>query len=688
MRWQENENIFFGRQDWGQDEEGDQWQSKVFIPEYSPMIRDAASALQSMLLERGDEIVSLIPLDDANLEFARIREKLLRYYLAEIGFVQKFYEYAVAGCIYGFAAWRETVSPRVIWKPEVVIERIAQAQHEMLSKIKADNSPRPTIFSGSPEEVDQGLEQAVQAILGGSTPSFARPTVRQQKKIELGFDLELVNPHNLFFDPDALDLNESVWVAEVTYAKLFELEKLVEAKVFDASEFKKLAESKSVKSGDSILDNRELQKRRQRDQVHTQLPHMPEIEITEYYGPLLDEDGKVIEEAVHVVIANGQYVLKCAPNQYWDQKPPYMFAVFGRTPFRATGVGIADNAVPLQKASNELISLYFDAVKFDVYAPMGVNTDKLQDPDQIAAGVRPNEMVKLSGTDKAQDVFSSLPPRSNAAAQVFQMVEKLSLSGQKAAAMSTMSSNPASRARISAQEIQSNDARTLKSQNTIGAEIDFNCIERVARKTDSLILQFGWSLDNLDMLNSKEVLTAAEYEMLKNIPEADRFRQATKQIKLKVRGFRALMDREKHLRSTAEMMSQLVQLPPQAQEAIQWNDGVRELVTLHGLDGDKWIRENTPADSAREENLRLKRGQFMSVMPDDDHAAHLMQHYQALIEAGPVDVLVQHVKMHIANAAQMGGQIPPPPPEVSGMLGLPPPGEGPNDEGPSGPTMQ
>lgn len=684
-RWRENEQLFAGKMEWGQDEEGAQWQSRVFLHEYSTIIREAAVQLQQMIFER-PEFINLIAGDASNKELARIREKLIKHYINDMRFPHKFMEYCLVGGIYGFATWKETVSLKPYWAPDIIIEQVRKQQEKELGRATAEGPARKLALASSPDEIEQGLEDAFAKIFGLDV-GLPRRTVGAKKKLELCMNLKLCNPHLLYFDPTAEDMNDSLFVAEKSFPKFVELIPFFENGSFDKRKRQYLKKQGPTNSTGVLSDRLSLNSR-QKD-LYTKVDEpLNEVELIEYFGPLV-KNGEVYEEAAHVVIANGKHLLKYGVNPYWDRKPPYFTAVFNKRPFKGMGSGIADNAVAQQKLINELFSLFVDAVKRDVYAPMAINVDKLADPTQISKGIAPGSIVHVYGDGKASDVISDFPSASDAAPQLFQVTEALKLSAQKGSSVNTMSSNPASRARISAQEISSNDQRRLQTLNSLGMEIDLNCIEALVKKTDALLLQFGFTNDNLDAMAKKGVLLSAEVEMVKQMPEADRFLEAIKDYKIEIRGFRAVMERDKQLRSSAELVQQINQMPPFVQQSLQWPNILQDLVEHYGFDPNRWIRMNSPQDKAREENAFLLIEQMVSIAENDDDIAQLPVHYEAALQGGLNQALQAHIMGHIQRAQSRGELVPPPPPELAEQLGFASTEAPMGQQGPIGPqTMQ
>lgn len=668
QRWKFSEQLFAGKQDWGADSDREEWMARCFLPEFAPIVRDVATFVQSTILERSDELVNLIPPDESSKEMADILEVLIRHFLEQMRFYERFYEWALCGGIYGFATWKIYTSNKVCWRPEVVMQQIKKSQAKDKKSLNKVEGARPVIVPESMEEIERGLYDASNRLFGGVPP---RPQFESKRYIDLAFGLDNVYPLNFFWHPDALDINTAPVKIERIRKKLFELEPSFENGFFDSKKLDKIAGQFSAGSASGTLNPKVSEDYRTRNQYSQKLRHFPDVELLEYYGPLTNESGRTIRENCHFVVANNKHLLRNSEIQTWSRRDPYFSTVFSQRPFKADGVGVADGAADMQIIINDLFSMYVDKLKMDIYAPLGVRTDQLKDPTQIEAGIEPGAMIETLEDPRA--VLAELPKSApEISAPLFQTVEKLSLSGQKAAAVNTTSANPASRARITGTEISANENRRQQSINQIVTQIDLSCIQPVVEHVKSLVLQYVFDPAILKQLVDRGILMSSQMSFVMGLPPIQRFYEANKAYKLDVKGFRIVIERNEHLMRIGEFMQKIPQLPPQAQSMINFRALLVELSESYGFKSDKILNQYTQADKAREEN-QLIVTQMLSVAENDDDFAHLGPHYEALLQNGPSDTAIFHVNQHIQRLVQRGQNLPPPPPEVAQMLGLPDP---------------
>lgn len=671
-KWRQNELLFVGKQ-WYEDQpdrDRETWKSKLFIHEFAPIIREGATAVINEIMSHPD-FLSAISDQGQVAEYPDIVIKLMKYYLNNAGFIQSFFEWVLIGGIYGIATTKTTVTNEMVVRPEVLIQKIEAQQGRSAARTGATNIDK-VMMPDSLDVIHRGISAAIDSLESGK---YSHPRVGSNKRLEMGVEIRTVNPFDFFWHPDAKDINKSPYQMERMYLPFATTEELFDANVIDKGRRDELlGMAGALPYGTySSSGNYMAQKARQRNEVNAPSSYWPTIELVEYFGPLLGRKGEVLEDNCHFILGNGRLLLKDETNGYWDQKPPYRTATFSRVPFNPCGQGIADNAVASQMLINDLCSLFVDALRRDVDPPMAVSVDSIVDPSQVEKGAEPGEYIKVYNNPQggSKDIFTPLPRATNTGPEFFQTVEFLKLAGQKGSSVNTMTSNPSSRARISAQEVQSNDQRRMESLNALSLEIDVNGIEPLIDRLKNIVIQFGFTNDNLELLAARGVLTDAEHQVVSQMTTVERFMEATKSFKLEVKGVRAAIARDQAQRRATEWIQQMLQMPPPAQGIIQWRNVIMDVTEFFGFDPKKWVRQVNDTDKAGEENQFLEQNQGVANGEQEDDAAHLPQHYEAVKRVGPVDALVNHIHGHLQRLQMNGQPIPPPPDDVASLLGMP-----------------
>lgn len=674
-RWTLGFNLFNGKQDWGDEREEQEWMSRPFLHEFSRIVRRSADAMSGMVFEK-DDFFQLIPCDmenPGNVELARIMEKIVRADLRDIDLEDLFSDFCIAAGSAGIGIFKLFVTTCFEYLPEPIIEEIDEQEEKERKKFPKDVEREITEIPTSAEEMDAFIERELADVFGpdGAAPRPIRSAIKPKRKAVMRMKASVVDPRNFCFEPDTDRVKTSEIKLERTYKRIYQLESAFENGFFDKKKRKDLLGLKSttgVESMSSTVFGYDQQKLGTRDQLKDASEFFPTIEMIEYFGPLLGKMGEVLEEKCHFVVAGGKVVLRDAEIASWSKKDPYVIAVLCKTPFKAVGQGVADNAIDQQLLINDLFATFLDMFRLAVYSPVVIDDTALRDPEEVEEGFYPGQVIKTFGKT-AGEVFSSVPYDAQPGQLIFQVLQALRVSGEAAAGVDVTSANPSARARISATEVEANMSRGNDSVLALGRNLDSNFVTPLIERVIEYRLQWGFEQEAIDALQERGVITAGEAETLSGISKIERFRELTRKFKVKIKGFRERLERQAFLRNLNEFLAQVSQLPPEVLASIQWKALLEDAVEAFGFDQNRWIAQNTPQDKAAEENKLLAVGQLISNGDDDMDQLELPVHFSALMSA-PTDALVQHVIGHLQRIQQRGEPLPQIPPEVQQLLGF------------------
>jgi hypothetical protein len=142
--------------------------------------------------------------------------------------------------------------------------------------------------------------------------------------------------------------------------------------------------------------NDEYQKRNgaQRDADRNVGPDPYVVDVFEGWGDIIDhETGEILEmdgvhcENVFWAWAGSEVLRKPTPNPSWDGTRPFVVAPMIRVPGTVEGKALADHAVPMWKAINELVNLLLDSAMKAAWGVGQVRPDLMESPEEIADGV-------------------------------------------------------------------------------------------------------------------------------------------------------------------------------------------------------------------------------------------------------------------------------------------------------------
>jgi len=668
-RWATNLDLFAGKTPPSDRQE---WQSQPFLHILAPLVRRAADASSDIIFDKEDfiEFESWDDKDQGAVKLAQVFSKVLKHYNDRAKIQSLFYDFLVALGTCGLGILKVHPEQRVVWTADVILEKIGKQQKKfkkgLAGKVENDWETIPEDDADLTKLLDEELEN----LLGtGQVQRKLGP----KKKVELFITTRIVNPLNFVWSPDCDSVADSPYKIERHYSKLHDLDPYFKSGFFRKNKRHQIQMSSSQAVGANVGVNMnssfEGQKINLRDQLNTPTAFSRTITLLEYYGDFWDEHGNILEENKHFIIAADKVLLRDSDIEDFDQGDPYIVVVASPRPFKAVGAGVADNAVDQQIITNDLFATFLDMFKLAIYPPRAYDSTAFQDADELEEdGLYPGQLIRAykPASEAFTDITSS---GANVAPILFQTLELMNLTAEKGAGIDTQSANPASRTRISAKEIQSNTSRSGQSQNSFARNIDENLLEPYARSICDIILQYGLELDNLKDLAQTAVITQEEFELLKNIPPIERYLEAKKKLKIKIRGFRERIERVQRLGNSADFLGMLTQFPPEAIQKMNFTTILKDVVDLFGFDGDSWIYQNTPADKAGEENMLLLNDQMVGIGEQDQHEAELPAHYAAVLK-GPTQALLAHIQMHIQTVLEQGGQPPKMPPEVMEALGV------------------
>lgn len=667
MRWEVAQNMFKNKQDWGKTRDENPWMNKVFLPLFSSVVRQGAATAYNMIFSQAN--VLSLESEDGNEEFTRILEKMLRYEFSQMRFEQRFYEAMIVGSVYGVLPQKLAVRPRLVVKPEAIVERLNRQQQKEIDKIASKIDSGAGKGESDEATMRMALEEAAKRLGAGG---IQRLKLGGKKLFELGFDYQIINPFNHFWEPNISCINDSMYDIEQSFTKFYQLHELFEDGRLDPRKKKEVlkgvnADGSMGNAGVTHSSTREGQDFSQRDQFEDTSSFFPDCESWEYFGPLLGRDGDILEENKHFIVVN-RVVCKDRDNPYYTQESPYFTATFAKTPFKAVGAGVADPGIDQNLVMNDIFSLYMDLLKLAVLNPRVYDSSKIVDPSQLENGIEPNALIE--GVGDASKIFSDLPTGVGVGSSVLQAIQFLQLSAEQGSAVDTQSTNPSSRARITAAEIQSNLARQGQSQTTLGAIIDNEVLIPLGEKTLAGLLQFGFEKENLHRLATRGVITEAEFDLIADLDQIERYNEITRNYKISVKGFRDILERDNRAQRITEFVTTTSQNPQMADD-VDNKEVLRVLGEALDMETDKLIRQNTPQDTAREENRILADDKAVAPAQNEEHQLHLNIHYEQLMK-NPNNATIMHIQAHMQWANQMGIQLQQPPPEAAQFLGMGP----------------
>lgn len=120
------------------------------------------------------------------------------------------------------------------------------------------------------------------------------------------------------------------------------------------------------------------------------------VTIDEYWGDILDEDGRCVLKNAYMVVANERFILrKPEANPFWHKKWPFVEIPLIRVPGSVWHRALFDGPVEINLTLNELWSLMIDGAIGSVWGTRQLKTDALENPEEVSAGVPQGKTLQI-----------------------------------------------------------------------------------------------------------------------------------------------------------------------------------------------------------------------------------------------------------------------------------------------------
>lgn len=200
---------------------------------------------------------------------------------------------------------------------------------------------------------------------------------------------ECVRHQNYYPDPTGKKLYE----IEDMWLDYFEVQKLSEGDdaIYDSAKVKDLPRSSPTDPKE------EVDKARETGQNSASSGHRPQVKLTEFWGTILDRKGNVCYENCVATIANDTTLIrKPEPNPLWHQRSPYTVSPLMQVANSVWHKAPMDAPTAHNRALIELYNLFIDAAMQQVHAIKQLRKDYLDNPAQVADGIKPGTTLTVS----------------------------------------------------------------------------------------------------------------------------------------------------------------------------------------------------------------------------------------------------------------------------------------------------
>ena len=619
-------------------EDKEDWMSQVSLGKYETRIRAAVGRVRNRLIYSPTwyDLEPTNPQNQRALELKEPLKKLHLYYLRRGEFhkrVGTILLSAFIGLGSCFVGWTRKLvqNPKALSRAND--EQFEKEQRELAKKVA---NPLNTSVNGI--DFEASIQSAFDK-LSADTSSNTLPSKKKEDKfLQIGtLDIRPINPENRWWDHNVSYLHSSKQGCHVEYEHLHTLRHWADVGFIDSKVLDDLSDAHTDfrnREQGLFFDNQQP------------LSDSKLVELTYYFGPLI-LDGKIKEEAWGCIIANKSTIIKeWKQYPYWEpighNHHPYVDTWVKEIPFRATGAGVGDNAVAVDRAIDSDINLARDQMRFNLVGFSVINYNTLLEPDAVEAGIEPGRPVFTRGD--VNKVYKHINLTNNIE-QTFSPVSNLlhSAIDEQMGITSTDIGGPTKHSRTSATVAQLQAEGSESNVNDIAIDIEQSFLIPFLEKTFARVLQFG-----LAELNSnpelKELLTEQEFKLLNSIGSEERLSVVNHFYSFKLEGFRKEADRADRRSRLSEGLSILQAGGPMAAVI---NPVPLAKAWLKELELDDFMQEAVVPETETEriivENQLLQAGTQIKPGEQDNDEAHIEGHSQVV---NPTPQMQQHVQFH------------------------------------------
>jgi len=302
------------------------------------------------------------------------------------------------------------------------------------------------------------------------------------------------------------------------------------------------------------------------------------VQIAEFWGTILDEDGEVVHRNITCTVANDKYLIrKPVPNPFWHQKSPFVAGPLIRVAFSVWHKALYDHASPLNFAMNELFNLMLDGGIASVWGVRQIRDYALTDPSDVSGGIPQgttlsvNENLPIGGKVIEQVTEGEIPPDAMA------MYTQLGQEFNQSALTNELKLGQLPGKQVKATEVVEASQSQAVTLDAMAKNIEENVIEEVISLAWLLILQFADDLDSdavVDAIGERAALALTQMSAPQRYVELANLRS------FKVSGLSATLGRVRDFQKTMAML-QAVRSDPILFQAFQKRfSGDKTLTTI------------------------------------------------------------------------------------------------------------
>lgn len=287
----------------------------------------------------------------------------------------------------------------------------------------------------------------------------------------------------------------------------------------------------------------ELQRRLAEGERINTNPDPYEVEVFECWGDIIDDSsGEILAvNQFWTYIASG-ILREPTDNPFWDGTRPFIEAPLNRVPGSNEPSALADRAVPMWRASNELLNLYIDGAFRATWGVGQVRPDMMEAPEEVADGVPQGYVAVLKPNAPAGQKFYERVDSGEIPNHSLEAITRIETKVNEGLAMpDTRLGQTSQRSGTKATELVQAMRASGSLYESIAARFEDTWLEPLFEKCWRVILQYSDEFANVELV---QILGVDNAVALTDLNAEQRF-QLLSQTHFKVRGLRGVASQDR-----------------------------------------------------------------------------------------------------------------------------------------------
>ena len=501
-RTKDNWAAFWNQQDWSHKAPG---QSTEFIPRVSRSTQRTARTIKSALVSTAEWFSAE---DKTGVLQPKTLEAILGCYLSHlIDDSEDLFDFSV-----------------------FVEDSVTAGQLSSLMVAKVGGRVKRELdFAAEPAEAIFGPDDMPFEFEGGNVLTFQEEDVWY-------LAVDLINPRYYYPDPTGRN--------RFKIHRVFRDLDQVKAKTKTSSNPNGIYDEGLVATLESHFQDREAEEDTGREQGKDHIEpqtNRHQVVLDEYWGTLFNLDGSVAKDGetelsnIVTTVADEKFLIrKPTENPNWHREDPFVTAPLLRVPWSVWHKAFMDDATPINRSMNEMISLIYDGGVREALGVTEFDPDAMFDPGQASAGIQPGDSIaRKPGLPASQQVVrhEELGKVPGGSIQVFGLLDR---EYEQATMSNDLSTGGLPGKEVLATEVADarNEISSFFGGIAQGIEVDY--IVKILVKGLKTIWQH---VDSFDTPELRGKILASDLAILEEMSPEERFAAFSKHCGIKVQGF-------------------------------------------------------------------------------------------------------------------------------------------------------